>query len=469
MKKIAAAFLTLLTGAFIACSSANYPQLIKEPERKYFSGDPSGAARHFLPLINEKGKDQLLFLMEAGLMLHTAEEYDKSAEVFLAAAQITDNAATSVTRQAASLFINETSTNYKGEDFERVLVHMYLGINFLIMKNSESARVEFKKVNDELARIGKESGRQYKQNIMAKYLTAIAYELTGDIENDDSAWDYAYVEYKQILALSPGLVPVHRDLQRMAKKLRYNDDYAGWTRRFGKKDNISADSGELIVIYQAGRGAVKQSRGNLMSDANMSKAINIALRTKNLQAGVTIAAVAAALRKAENPIPKFVRRSNQVRSIRLTDGNGRVLGNTLLLEDIETTAVNNLRDDYNRLYGKVAAGVVAKAAASVAAGMAAKAIAQSTDNDYLKAFSGLIGAAAGAGTAAALISQIKPDLRCWHTLPANLQLERIFLPPGKHTLTLNFIGNNGNVIRTETENVEIKKGEKTFVNYRTLF
>jgi hypothetical protein len=63
---------------------------------------------------------------------------------------------------------------------------------------------------------------------------------------------------------------------------------------------------------------------------------------------------------------------------------------------------------------------------------------------------------------------MKPDLRCWHTLPANFQLGRMNLKPGKHNVSFAFIGAGGIIDRQEKE-VEIKKGEKKVVNLRTLY
>ena len=84
--------------------------------------------------------------------------------------------------------------------------------------------------------------------------------------------------------------------------------------------------------------------------------------------------------------------------------------------------------------------------------------------------SGLIGIVAGAGTGAMLFSQMKPDLRCWHTLPANLQLARIFLPPGDHKVVVKFRDAAGNQVAPPVESkIRITKGERTFYNYRTLF
>jgi hypothetical protein len=64
---------------------------------------------------------------------------------------------------------------------------------------------------------------------------------------------------------------------------------------------------------------------------------------------------------------------------------------------------------------------------------------------------------------------MKPDLRCWHTLPARLQLGRIFLKPGDYTLTLQYVAKNGQVSFQEEVPVQIEKDQKVFINRRSLF
>ncbi|MCP4136118.1 MAG: hypothetical protein GY754_34425 [bacterium] len=465
MNKRIPVILLLIVAILVTCSSPSYWKAIKKPEKTFYMGKHKEAARMLLPEVNKSGKDQLLFMMECGYMLHAGGDYKNSNQVLLKAAKIAKVNVTSVSKQAASILTSERSSNYQGEDFEKVLVHMYLGINFLMLKDYDSARVEFKAVNEELSKIKTEKGRaRYKQNIMAKYLTAVTYEISADINNDVSDREFAYKEYEQILRLNPGFKLVQRDLQRLAKKLDYMDDYRKWLRKFGKKDRIPANAGELLMIFQAGRGAVKISRGKLMSDRTMARSIRISLNGMSLAQGVSVAAVIATLKTAENPLPRFKTRSNKTKMIRM-DVEG-ITQNTIMLENIEATAIKNLKDDYSRLQKKVAASIVVKAAASVAAGIAARQIAKSAGAGGA---SGLIGFLAGMGTGAALFSSMKPDLRCWHTLPANLQVGRIFLPPGTYKLRLNYIGHNYAVLGTKEVDVTIKKGEKAFINERTLY
>jgi hypothetical protein len=465
LKKISASLLIFSSAFYISCATVDYRTVMKAPEEKFEKGEYLEAAKMLLPEVNKTGKDQLLFMMECGYILHAGADYQKSNMVLLPASKEAKVVPISITQQVAGLLTNQTATNYRGEDFEKVLIHMFLGINFLKLKDYDSARVEFKAVNDELAKVKQETGAaKYKQNLMAKYLTAVSYEIIGDANNDKNDLEFAYIEYKQIYQLSPGLGLVQTDLQRLSKKLNYMDEYQEWTAKFGKKDFMSDDSGEFILIYQAGKSPIKATRGKLLDDPTMNAGIMISLRTMTLAAGVTTAAVLATMKMAENPIPKFLRRSNHTAAMRISyTGGGQ---QTIILEDIENTVIRNFDDQYPDLSKKVAASIVTKAIVSVAAGVAGQQITKAAGGG--KGLSSIIGLVAGLGTGAILFSTMRPDLRCWHTLPGNLQLGRVFLKPGKYDITLEYLGIGGNVMSSTTFPVDIKKGEKIFHNIRTL-
>ncbi|MGB4267996.1 MAG: PDZ domain-containing protein [Spirochaetota bacterium] len=464
-RNVKSLFVIFLLIGVAACASYDYNKQIAETENLFYSGKYKEAARKLLPMVNKKSKDQLLYMMECGLMLQVAEDYENSTKVLTEAAKIGDQITVSLSKEAASLLLNETTTNYNGEDFERVLIHMYLGINYLMLSKPDEARVEFKKVNDMLRDINVTTGKSYKQNLMAKYLTAIAFELSADIDNDMNDREFAYIEYKQIYELNPGLSMVYRDLQRLAKQLGDMEDYNNWIKKFGKQDAIPGNAGELIVIVQNGKGAIKKSRGPLLSDQAMKTTIQVTLNGMSLAEGVTVAGVLLALHNAENPIPKFVKRGNNINYL-IVNANGTDVGRSIMLEDVASTAVKTLEDDYGRIYAKVAAGIAVKAAAAVAAGYAAKKLAE--ESKKMGGYAGLIGTVVGTGVGVGLLSQIKPDLRCWHTLPENFQLSRIFLPPGKYTISFKFVDYSGNIVSTQDQTIEIKSGKKVFLNKRIL-
>ncbi|HEY1406440.1 MAG TPA: hypothetical protein VF857_07525, partial [Spirochaetota bacterium] len=227
--------------------TADYTKQVQDSERLFYTGKYLEAARGLLPAVNREDKDQLLFMMECGLMLHAGGDFEKSNQVLLKAGELADKIAISVSKEAASLFINDTVTNYRGEDFEIVLIHMYLGINFMMLQKPDEARVEFKKVDNLLRGIREEGGAKYKMNLMAKYLYGIAFEQSAAASKDDNDYNDAYVEYKQINQLEPGFADVKVDLLRMAKKLGDDEEYKALSAKFGRLDRtIPPDAGELI-------------------------------------------------------------------------------------------------------------------------------------------------------------------------------------------------------------------------------
>lgn len=464
MKSISAVLLCIsLALAVSSCSSVSYREAMKGPEAKFYKNQYLEAARMLLPMVNKSGKDQLLFMMECGYMLHAGGDYATSNTIFLKAAKIAKVIPVSVSQQVESLLTNESSTNYRGEDFEKVLVHMYAGINFLMLKDYLSARVEFRAVNDELMKIKTENNEaRYKQNIMAKYLAASAFEITGDADQDADDWGYAYVELKQILLLRPDLDFIKDDLYRLAVKLGYNDDAQKWKRgAIGGYDNL----GEILLIFQGGQNAIKVSRGKLFDDVDMKAAIYLSLNTQSLAAGVSVAAVMLTLKTVEHPIPLYIKRSNRVSAVRIkAAGTVKTSG---LLEDVESTAMKNHQDNYGYMKTKLALSIATKAAVSVAAGIVAKKLAE--DSKRLGGAASLIGFAAGMATGALLFSQMKPDLRCWHTLPAKLQLARIFVRPGKHSVSLEFLSSGGEVLESKNIDAVIAKREKFIINERSLY
>ena len=56
------------------------------------------------------------------------------------------------------------------------------------------------------------------------------------------------------------------------------------------------------------------------------------------------------------------------------------------------------------------------------------------------------------------------DTRCWNTLPQQIQVGRMFLPQGKHTVRVEVIGAGGVLRDTIEIPVTVKAGRKTIVN-----
>ena len=207
-------------------------------------------------MAEKEGKNQLVYLLDYGMALHLAGQYKKSVQVFLKAADIAQiKDYTSISHLTSSLLISERQTRYKGSDFEKILIHIYLAINFTLLEKRESALVEIRLIHEMLEKFRQDGKRDYGQNIMAKYLSAILWEM-------DKKWDDAYIDYKAAYALSPHFEPLKEDLILAAYRARRYQELKKWKKTFGHPFNTfnakskdwlkKPNHGELIVIYQQG-------------------------------------------------------------------------------------------------------------------------------------------------------------------------------------------------------------------------
>ncbi len=83
--------------------------------------------------------------MEKGLILHYLEEYEKSTQILLEASQfVKKEDQISISDQSSAIMINDMAATYKGEYCERLWIHTFLMINFLLQYRYDSALVEAK-------------------------------------------------------------------------------------------------------------------------------------------------------------------------------------------------------------------------------------------------------------------------------------------------------------------------------------
>lgn len=385
-----------------------------EPDRLFRRGLYEGAAQRLEEGVRRQepdGDDLLLYLLDWGLALHQAEKYEQSNQVFLRADKIAEiKDYTSLSDEAATLLTSENIKDYSGEDFEKVLINAYLAMNFALMGKTEEALVEARRVNHKLYLMVTEGKRNYQQSAFARYLSAVLYESDGN-------WNDAYIDYQKTWELMPQYPGLGRDLWRMAWLLRMRDQMERWDQTAGltESDHHAAREldpkkklSEIVVIYENGISPRKRPHETFFS------------------------------------IPVFKPRFNPVREASVVvDGVER--GRTVLLQDIEATAIQNLDDKYAGIIAKKLAGVVAKE-------VVADQIGKHTDP--------MIGFAAKMF----FYFSDQADIRSWNLLPRDFQMLRVVVPPGKHVVRLDPVGANGLPEKT----VDVAPGKKVFVNFRYI-
>jgi hypothetical protein len=359
-------------------------------------------------------EDELLYLLDAGLALHQAGEYEASNAYFaLAEKHAGLNDYTSVSEEVGTLLTGENTKVYRGELFEKVLIHVYKALNDAVMGKIESALVEARLVHRRLEEIRAEGEPLLQQNAFARYLSAVLYEAEGE-------WNDAYVDYKKTRELLPQRSFVGRDLWRVAGILGMPDEMERWKAEYSlqgpdidRKQNgpLSRRSGlgEVIVIFQNGLAPEKRPDPFYPS------------------------------------IPRFVARFNPVSEAEVFL-DGRQVGKTQVLHDVEATAIANLDQKKAAIIAKRLAGRVAKA-------VVADQVRRRTNNEVLGALTELV-----------LVLSDQADTRSWSLLPRDFQIFRIAVEPGTHDLQLRPIGASNLPAKT----IQVAAGKKVFVSFRYM-
>jgi hypothetical protein len=345
------------------------------------------------------------------------------------------------------------------------MIKLYIALNYLCLNQPENAKRYFQKVEFELKDM-KFSDAKYKQNLFARYLDAITSESLG-------RYNDARVQYKNLLEMDLDKKEIlgeryilafkENDIADLGKFSEGKSQVQSYSKNLSKIE-LSSDLGELVVINQSGKAATKESRGNLMDDPKfmlpLRTAIEASLRTQSSE-GLTLSGVMAMLGTAENPIPVYKMRDKENEPTSTISINSKPIAKLKKYNDFSETAISNYNDNYSSVVSRnvasIATKIVLAAVASYAAGQAV-----SKKNDDNQLLGTAVSFITGLATGYAVASSLKPDLRCWRTIPSNFQAKRIFLEPGQYEITIK--NNKSSIIRTVT----IEKNKTSFLAIRTF-
>jgi len=387
--KCSCLMLCLLLMLLSGCSS----RVLLRARSDFYSGDYALASQLLSGIDKIPKRDRLLFLMEKGLILHHNGDYKESIQVLTQAVDLMEEQEViSVSQQTASLITTEWLTEYKGEYEERLLVHAYLMMNYLLAGEHEDALVEAKQALEIYDRYPSCS-----QDYFTRALIAHCYEAMGEI-ND------AYIEYKKLAQFMPNPKPVAGKLFALASQLGYEDEvqeYRNYLDPAEQDSWLNERSGEMVAFVSQGRSPVKIPRNIILPPSIRFSFIEYESRTGKY-------------------IPPDVDRSVSAGSrvsIIITSDVGEVLG-------------ASVRERLKAILAKETARVVAK-----------EAIANSANDKTLEAILRI-----------SFFLLEEPDTRSWQTLPAYMTLIVVPLNEGKNQIYINnFFNNEGGTFLSDID------------------
>ncbi len=406
--------LKLFSAAFAGClflGCATYQGKVEKSREEIRAGQFDSAIDQLKLLAEKENDDQLVYLLDYGVALQLAGKYKESADAFNKADKLSEvQDYHSISRIAGSLVLNEEMVQYKGEDYEKVLINAENAVNYIMLKDPDAALVEVRRLNEKLYKYKTEAKKDLGQNFFAVYLSALIWE--GNQNYDD-----AYIAFEDAYKIKPNFEWIGKDLIRAAKKARRDDSYKKWKKEFPNvvedKNWYDKNFGELVVIYQQGWGPRKN------------------------------------FHPASHRVPKLYPSSSWTHRIKVNVDQSQTVSSYEAF-DVTDQAMKTLNDQYDALIAKRVGGVVAKAVVA----------------DQIRQKNALLGDL----TWIALNVADRADLRHWSTLPESFQVARLYLPAGKHKFSIQGISSYGDLTGENVSDVEveIRPGKKTFYAWRSL-
>jgi hypothetical protein len=381
---------------------------------------------------NWRRRDKILYLLNRAMLLRIQGNLVGSNKAFTEAQRLIDKLySVSVTEQIGSVIINDRTRTYVGEEFEQVLLHVYMALNFLEMNRADAARVEALQIDLTLRQFSKKiAKKKYTEDAFARYLSGLIYEQQG--EWSDAMIEYrrayeAYGEYERIygVALPNSL---QHDLLRLTAQLGLTDEHRRYRQEFGIGEDAvdtkaRGEQGQLVFVLHSGLAPVKRENAVILPVPGGHTLVKIAL-------------------------PYYQSRSTPAKGARLkiADKEQRLE----LAEDVNAIAIHNLEVKMPIIQARALARASIKGAA--VGGL-------QREDQWLAALLVQLGG---------LVTE-HADTRSWITLPRDIYIGRMSLPPGKYTVKLEILDRYNSVLsEQEFPDVQVTEQQMTFLSYHWI-
>ncbi|HEX6551006.1 MAG TPA: hypothetical protein VF117_10070 [Gammaproteobacteria bacterium] len=417
-------------GALLALGGcATYQASMQQVDQSLLAGNPAAALKALKPMAG--GRDQVLYLLNKAMILRMQGDYAASSDAFEQAKHLMNYLeGISVSENVAALSLTENLRSFEGELYDRLLLHVYLGLNYLQTGDADSARVEVQQIDDLLKRLypGTDAAPD-GGDAFARYFSGLVYEDEGDWSDAMIAYRKAYQAYRAEGVADRNIPPdLQISLCRFADYLGLDQERDDYKQRFGIESwppvlPAGGDpQGQLVFVLSNGLAPQKIAVTSVVQDPRSGHLFSISLpRLQPRAPSVSNASVAI-------------------------DGQ---LANTYQVESVAYDASRALAAELPRL-----------TAYEISRNVARQAVANQAD----KKEQGMGMLLSFIGTA---VDQA--DTRIWNTLPDDIQLARLRLPPGKYELTVSLHGRNGNIVDNKSfDDVVIKPGRITFTAWHDV-
>lgn len=446
----------MITPYYKQMASGNYTEAMKELEKNK---------------LLQKPRNKLLFLMEKGKTAHLMGDYENSNRYFNEADQLLENGLGGTMDAVVGTLVNPMNQVYKGEDFEKFMIHYYKALNYVYLGKPEDAIVEARRIGLQSQEQGDKFNNKdsrYSKDAFSLMLQGLIYEYDGDMNNAFIAYRNAaevYLNSKDQTYYGTTMPEeLKKDLLRTAAAMGFTAELQRFEALFKLKytPEKAPEGGELVFFWENGLAPVKEQEEFFFS---LVKGEDGSLFFTNVGGTIIIPFSNGygsdfnvnSVQSLRATFPKYVSRPPFYSSATLTDG--KTIVGFEKAEDINELAYKTLQQRFLKEMGKTLSRLAVKKSAEYVLRESSKGTGKNgKDNSLLE----------GLGFGVQLYSLLseKSDTRNWQSLPASISYARIPLQKGKNTITLNLKTSNGT---EETKTIEVMgTGRLQFYNYSTL-
>ncbi|RMH07389.1 MAG: hypothetical protein D6704_05210 [Nitrospirae bacterium] len=452
-------------------------------EASLLAGDPQQADTIIAEAEAAYGaRDRLLYLMDRGMTLHLAGQYAKSNAMLEEADRVVEQLFTRrLHRQVAALLVNDTLVPFRGDPYEKIMISVIKALNYALLQEWDDALVEARRIDHRLNVLADSVAESsYHEDPFARYLTGLLYEAAGDRMNAFVAYRKAYEAYRWAHQWSTLTVPalLKRDLLRLAKALQMDQEYTLYREAFPDLEPSSSRAsysdgpyGRIVMLSYHGQAPHFEDR---WVDIPISlEALTLVLQTKRLLGDSTFSTreIESVLYGLQGRVVRVALPHLVPHKSRVAFGTLRVQGETVAIQtqtirvyDVTAIAKKNFNDKFPKLLVRAAARAAVKMASAEGLGIGVSA---GIDD---KAAQAIVRVVATALARIFALQSEEADKRSWRTLPDEIHLARVEVPPGTYRVTFQAMNQDGRPLgRLLTYRVTLAPGETRFMIARIMF
>jgi len=405
---------------------ASYSQGFEPIEARLAAQDPAAA----MQILEKQGpgrNELLLYLLNKAMLQRMQQDFAASNQSFEQAKQVIQTySAVSISEQSAAFIINDTTRTYTGTPLEQVMLHVYAALNYLELGDHDAARVEALQVEVRLRQLMQDSPESaLSVDPFARYLSGMIFEDLGEYSDAMIAYRKAYEAYQGHDELYPLTVPdyLKQDILRMARKVGLNNEYARLEAQFGlslhNNPGSAQEKGEVVLLFHNGLAPIKHEHSVAVIDPGSGRLIRVSL-------------------------PYYQFRQQQI-------SRARVEANEMFAQTQQVEAIDNIAEQTLQAYmPAITARAVARAVLKY--NMSREA---SKQNEVAGLLVNIVG-----------VLTERADTRSWLSLPANIQMARLQLPPGTYTLSIELLDELEQIQHMKKLiDVKVNPGERRYVSY----